>query len=254
MEGGGSVTLPLQKKNNNLNFKSVCSQLQTKWGELEKGWEELEKGFHGWVSKQPWVVQAAAFTAPYLVQGVAAGLIYGSLAQSELANCFFPFQYFGSTRLLQVRNFSILRGTDGAMVCTLKKLRGGRDDTPARALAAFTSGYLFQMFTKTPPCGGPDAIMAGLILAVCHGLLYQVEQGSSQPPVKDTCFTRTRCMLLNLGFQNYENNFKKNLLTDDVLPLLNKSDLEEAGIPLGPTLQILNHIKREPDLLKKRES
>ncbi|MCL7049150.1 hypothetical protein MKW94_015965 [Papaver nudicaule] len=142
------------------------------------------------------------------------------------------------------------------MICALKKIRGGKDDTPARALAAFTSGYLFQMFTKTPPCGGPDAIVGGLILAVCHSLLHEVQlrSNSSQPPVDDTCFTRTRCMLSNLGLQNYENNFKKNLLTDDIMPLLKQSDLEKAGIPLGPSIQIMKHIEREPDLLKKQGS
>ncbi|MCL7027886.1 hypothetical protein MKW94_009172 [Papaver nudicaule] len=249
MEGGGSVTLPLQKKNNNFNIESLFTQLQTKWG-------ELEKGFHGWVSKQSWVVQDAAFTAPYVLQGVAAGLIYGSLAQSELANCFFPFQAFGNTRLVQVRNFSVFRGTDGAMICAMKRIRG-KDDTPARAVAGFTSWFMFQVVRNNPSPCGPDAIAIGLVFALCQGLLHevQVRSISSQPPVlDDTCYTRTRCMLSNLGLQNYEKNFKKHLLTDDTIPLLNDRDLEKAEIPLGPRILIRNHIDRDPNLQNMRRN
>ncbi|XP_026413602.1 chloroplastic import inner membrane translocase subunit HP30-2-like isoform X2 [Papaver somniferum] len=125
MEGGGSgsVAFPLKKN----NIESVLTQLQTNWG-------ELEKGFQGWVCKQPVLVETAAVAASYALQGAAAGLFYGNLAQSEAVNNILPFKNLGKTRLLQVRNFSVLRGTDGAMICAMRRIRGGKDDTPASGL------------------------------------------------------------------------------------------------------------------------
>ncbi|KAI3856492.1 hypothetical protein MKX03_023540 [Papaver bracteatum] len=245
MEGGGtesgSLALPLKKN----NIESVLTQLQTKWG-------ELEKGFQGWVSELPLLetvhFQIPTVTATYALQGAAAGYIYGTLAKSEAANNFFPFKRFGKTRSLIVRNFSVLRGTDGAMICALRRIRGGKDDTTARVVAAFTSGYVFQMLIRNGfSPSAPDAIAVGLVFALGQGLLHE-------PPVEDTCYTKTRSMLSNLGLQNYESNFKKNLLTDKTMPLLKESDLAQAEIPLGPRVLILNHIERDADLLKMRGS
>ncbi|KAI3849695.1 hypothetical protein MKW98_026609 [Papaver atlanticum] len=231
MEGGGSGsgTVALSLKNNNNSIKSVLARLQTKWG-------ELEKGFQGWVCKQPLPVETVFVAATYAFQGAVAGLVFGSLAQSEAANNFLPFQNLGKTRLAQFRNFSVLR----------KELEEGKT-IPRLAIAAFTSGYMFQLVRNIP---SPEAIATGLLLAVCQGLVHEVRSNSSQLPLEDTCYTRTRCMLSSLGLQNYENNFKKNLLTDDIMPLLKESHLVSAGIPLGPRIQILNHIERDPDLLK----
>ncbi|MCL7042764.1 hypothetical protein MKW94_009069 [Papaver nudicaule] len=240
MEGKGSVALlPLKKKN---DFESVLTQVQTKMG-------ELKKGFDGWICKQPWPVRTA-------VEGVAMGLFYGCLAKSETANYFYPFEEFGATRLLVIRNFAILKVTDGAMVCAMKKIRGGEDDTLNRAVAGFTSGYLFEAFKNSPACGGPEAIVSGVVFAVCQGLLHEMRlrSESSQLPVADTCYTRTRSMLSNLGLQDYENHFKKNLLMDSTMPLLKESHLLMAGIPLGPSILIMNHIERDPDLRKMRGS
>ncbi|RZC76323.1 hypothetical protein C5167_000456 [Papaver somniferum] len=218
MEGGGSgsVVLPLKK---NINIKSVYTQLQTKWG-------ELEKGFQGWVCKQPVLVETAAVAATYALQGAVVGLLYGSLAQSA-ANSYLPFEEFGKTRLLQVRNFSVLRGTDGAVISAMRRIRGGKDDTKARAVAAFTSGFMFQVVSNIPSPSTPEAIATGLLFAVCHGLAHEVlvRSNSSQPPVENTCYTRARCI-----------------------------DLVMAGIPLGPRTLILNHIKRDPDLIKTQGS
>ncbi|KAI3856493.1 hypothetical protein MKX03_023541 [Papaver bracteatum] len=238
MEGGGSgsVSLPLKKN----NIESVLTQLQTKWG-------ELEKGFQGWVCKQPLLVETAAVAATYALQGAVAGLFYGSLAQSEAINNFLPFKNLGKTRLVQVRNFSVLRGTDGAMICALRRIRG-KDDTPARAVAAFTSGFMYQMVKDIPSPRAPEAIAMGLILAVCQGLVHEMVVRSNSCQLEDTCYTRTRSMLSNLGLQNYEKNFKKSLLTDNAMPMLKDRDLEKAGIPLGPRVLILDHIKRVPDL------
>ncbi|KAI3916427.1 hypothetical protein MKW92_048066 [Papaver armeniacum] len=230
MEGGGSVVLPLKKN----NIDSVLTQLQTKWG-------ELEKGFQSWVCQQPLPVETAAIAATYAFQGAVAGLVLGSLAQSKAACDFLPFQNLGKTRLLQVRNFSVLRGTDGAMICAMRRIRGGKDDTPARAIAAFTSGCMFQVVRNIPTA---EAIATGLLLAVCQGLVHEWQVRSISSQLEDTYYTRTRFMLSNLGLQNYEKNFKKNILTDNTMPLLKDSHLEQAEIPLGPRILILNHIER----------
>ncbi|MCL7044039.1 hypothetical protein MKW94_020373 [Papaver nudicaule] len=221
MEGGGSVKLPLQKKNNNLNFKSVCTQVQTKWG-------EFYEGFNGWVSKQPFLIETTVAAATYALQGVASGFMFGTLAQNEAARNFYPFQRFGKTRALQVRNFAILRGTDGALISAMRRIRGGKDDTSARMVAGFYSGYVFQMLIRNSfDPGAPDAIAVGLFIAFCHGLMHEVLILNHISSEKDTCYTRAR-----------------------------RIDLAEAGIPPGPRVLILNHIKRcgDRDLLKMKGS
>ncbi|KAI3856489.1 hypothetical protein MKX03_023537 [Papaver bracteatum] len=213
MEGGGSVALPLKKN----GIESGLTQLQTKWG-------ELEKGFQDWVCKQPLPVETAAIAATRALQGAAEGLFYGTLAKSEVARQLFPSEIFGRTTLLKARSIAILRGTNGAMVCALKRIRGGKGDTEARevqvlglgknraepyrvhpylylnernvslAFAGFTSGFMFQTFTHSP-----------LLIAA---------QMQSQ-------------LVSSLLF----------------VKLLGMSHHATAGIPLGPRIKILNHIE-----------
>ncbi|CAI7784823.1 unnamed protein product, partial [Closterium sp. NIES-54] len=57
-------------------------------------------------------------------------------------------------------------------------------------------------------------------------------------------YLESKAMLQELGLGKYEKNFKKGLLTDRTLPLLNDSALQEVKIPPGPRLIILNHIQR----------
>lgn len=49
----------------------------------------------------------------------------------------------------------------------------------------------------------------------------KIGQKFSQPPEEDMHYAITRNMLSGLGLQKYEKNFKKGLLTDKTLPLLN---------------------------------
>ncbi|CAI7840305.1 unnamed protein product, partial [Closterium sp. NIES-54] len=56
-------------------------------------------------------------------------------------------------------------------------------------------------------------------------------------------YLESKAMLQELGLGKYEKNFKKGLLTDRTLPLLNDSALQEVKIPPGPRLIILNHIQ-----------
>ncbi|GBG88531.1 hypothetical protein CBR_g48001 [Chara braunii] len=50
-------------------------------------------------------------------------------------------------------------------------------------------------------------------------------------------------MLAHLGLQKYEKNFRKGLLTDATLPLLNDSALRDVRIPPGPRLLILDQVR-----------
>lgn len=62
--------------------------------------------------------------------------------------------------------------------------------------------------------------------------------------LEDYKYQRTRGMLATLGLQKYEKNFKKGMLTDDCLPLLDDSALKDAKIPPGPRLIIRNYVAR----------
>ena len=52
-------------------------------------------------------------------------------------------------------------------------------------------------------------------------MCVQLGQRFSQPKVEDSSFVQTKSMLQTLGLEKYEKNFKKGLLTDATLPLLN---------------------------------
>ncbi|KAL6576569.1 hypothetical protein OROMI_010845 [Orobanche minor] len=67
---------------------------------------------------------------------------------------------------------------------------------------------------------------------------------SRQPQAEDLNYVKTRFMLRDLGLENYEKKFKRGLLFDSTLPLLNDSALKDLKIPLGPRLLILDYIER----------
>ncbi|KAI3923816.1 hypothetical protein MKW92_030832 [Papaver armeniacum] len=183
-------------------------------------WGELENGYKGWVSKQCLPVEIATVAATHALQGAALGVLVGNILKN-----FRPFQKCGSIPLIVslARDLALLRGTNGAMICALKRIRGGKDDTKARTLAGFTSGFMTSVIDDFPsPPNISIGIGIGLLFAVVNGLLHKV-LSSQQPVLDDRCYTRTRCMLSKLGLQN---------------------DLMEARIPLGPRVLILNHIER----------
>jgi hypothetical protein len=60
-----------------------------------------------------------------------------------------------------------------------------------------------------------------MVLNIVKLPVLQIGQKFSQPKGEDTYYSRGRSMLQELGLQNYEKNFKKGLLTDQTLPLLN---------------------------------
>jgi len=66
----------------------------------------------------------------------------------------------------------------------------------------------------------------------------------AKPPTEDKDYLLGKSMLQNLDLQKYEKNFRKGLLTDSTLHLVNDSALRDVQIPPGPRLLILDHIKR----------
>ena len=102
----------------------------------------------------------------------------------------------------------------------------------------------------------------------------QVKEKFSRPRTQDALFKKTSDMLSNLGLGHYEENFKKEFLTDQTLPLLSDrqvaqnnlfsqgfvfmllydliycscdvsfSTLKEAKIPVGARVLIIDHIQK----------
>lgn len=53
----------------------------------------------------------------------------------------------------------------------------------------------------------------------------QVKEKFSRPRTEDALFKKTSDMLSNLGLGHYEENFKKEFLTDQTLPLLSDTQV-----------------------------
>ncbi|RZC81056.1 hypothetical protein C5167_043636 [Papaver somniferum] len=123
---------------------------------------------------------------------------------------------FCSSPMEEARVHAALQATCASITCAMKRIRG-KEDVQTRMAA---------------------------------GTMHQLDQTHSQPAVE---YTRTRCMLSNLGLQSYEKNFEKGLLTDITMPLLTESVLKDVGVPPGPRLLILDNIARDPELQKTRQ-
>nr|KYP53798.1 hypothetical protein KK1_024372 [Cajanus cajan] len=238
--------------------------------QLQARFKELEAGFKLWLSKQSLPVEAAVVTSTSAAQGAAIGAFMGTLTAD--ASSTFPTpppnaslnpqamaslkqaQALAGGPFVQARNFAVMTGVNAGISCVLKRIRG-KEDVQSSMAAAFGSGAMFSLVSGM---GGPNqaanAVTSGLFFALVQGGLFQIGQKFSQPPTEDIHYAKTRNMLHNLGLQSYEKNFKKGLLTDNTLPLLNDSALRDVRIPPGPRLLILDHIQRDPDLKEKRGS
>lgn len=84
----------------------------------------------------------------------------------------------------------------------------------------------------------------GLLFSLLQGAFFQIGTmfSGDKKQEEDLSYAHTRGMLMALGLQDYENNFKKGLLNDATLPLLTDSALKEVKIPPGPRLRILQHV------------
>lgn len=260
---GGAMVAMLPQQNQNQNQNPI-EQLQARF-------KELEIGFRGWLSKQSLPVEAAIVTVTSGAQGAAIGGIMGTLTgdlSSSLTTpppqaglnpqamaSFKQAQALSGGPWIQARNFAVMTGANAGISCIMKRLRG-KEDVESSMVAAFGSGALFSLVSGF---GGPNqaqnALTSGLFFALVQGGLFKLGQKFSKVPSadKDIYYSKTRSMLSNLGLDHYEKNFKKGLLTDYTLPLLNDSALKEVRIPPGPRLLILDHIQRDPEFQEKRK-
>lgn len=241
-------------------------------GELQARFRDLEAGFRVWLAKQSIPVETAVVTATSAVQGAAIGAFMGTITSDassasiptppppqaaaginpQAMSSFKQAQALAGGPLIQARNFAVMTGVNAGISCMMRRIRG-KEDVQSSMVAAFGSGAMFSMVSGM---GGSNhvanAVTSGLFFAIVQGGLFKVGQKFSHPPGEDSYYARTRCMLSNLGLQNYEKNFKRGLLTDDTLPLLTDSALRDVKIPPGPRLLILDHIQRDANLRETR--
>nr|GEV67384.1 mitochondrial import inner membrane translocase subunit TIM22-like [Tanacetum cinerariifolium] len=115
-------------------------------------------------------------------------------------------------------------------------------------IAGIGAGVLVSLLRGS---GLTNAIAFGVAHGLMNGGITKVKEKFSQPRIEDELFKKTSVMLSNLGLGHYEENFKKEFLTDETLPLLSDSTLKEAKIPVGARVLIIDHIQKE-EKAKKR--
>eukprot|EP00270_Netrium_digitus_P011723 TRINITY_DN373_c0_g1_i1.p1 TRINITY_DN373_c0_g1~~TRINITY_DN373_c0_g1_i1.p1 ORF type:complete len:238 (-),score=58.54 TRINITY_DN373_c0_g1_i1:192-905(-) len=221
--------------------------------------KEIDTRIKAWVSRQSAPVEVAVVTIGSGMQGAVIGALMGSLTADVAANVPAPpggltaeadaamrqMQALSGGPWMQARNFAVMTGVNAGITSAMKRVRGGVEDLQTSMTAAFGSGVAFSFVSGV--AGGnrvTNAITTGLMFAAVQGGLFQLGKNFSKPGVEDVEYYRTKVMLSQLGLQKYEKNFKKGLLNDSTIPLLNDSALQEVKIPPGPRLLILNHISR----------
>ncbi|KAI3963500.1 hypothetical protein MKW98_022922 [Papaver atlanticum] len=233
MDGGGA-TVRIPKGNNN----QIINQLQTisrKLTEFDTKFEEVENGYRNWLYKQSFPVGVTVFTVSNVIQGAAFGGLMGAAAQ--VAGHVFPQHSLA----IKFKTF---------FACVMIRIRG-KEDVQTMMAADFVSGATCRLMKRMgEPYVAAEAVIVGVVCALFRGGFLKLREKTSELPVE---YARTKCMLSNLGLQNYEKNFEKGLLTDSTMPFLTGSVLKEVGVPPGPRLLILNHVERDPELQKMRE-
>ncbi|WZZ01131.1 hypothetical protein YC2023_073459 [Brassica napus] len=191
--------------------------------------------------------------------------------------------------LVQARNFAAITGVNAGIACVMKRIRGKEDlesalieslrfiygaavrdglnhhlllhklafslsESAHSVVAAFGSGVAYSLVSAGLQGQPMNAITTAAGFSLFQGIFFKLGERFSKPTVEDPYYTRARSMLLKLGLEKYEKNFKKGLLADPTLPLLTDSALKDVSIPPGPRLLILDHIQRDPELKGKRGS
>lgn len=229
----------------------VVAQMQAKL-------KEIDTKVKSWMKLQPAPVEVAIVTVASSLQGGFIGGMMGTLTSDmtstlppppgpitpEAAATMSKMKALAGGPWSQARNFAVMTGVNAGITAAMKRARGGVDDVQTNMAAAFGSGLAFSLVSGM---GGPNpatnAVTTGIFFALIQGGIYKVGQQFSQPSTDDQNYVRTKGMLSNLGLQKYEKNFKRGLLTDQTLPLLNDRALQEVKIPAGPRLLILDHVK-----------
>jgi len=230
---------------------------------------QFDAHLKGWLKKQPAAVEVALVTAGSAVQGGAIGALMGTFTADmastlpaappgvspQAAASLQQAKAFAGGPMIQARNFAVMTGVQAGLTCAMKRARGGVEDIQTSMVAAFGSGAVFSAVSGV---GGPNvlgnALMTGFFFSVVQGGLYKVGKQFGNKPSDDRFYSRGKTMLQNLELQKYEKNFRKGLLTDSTLHLLNESALRDVNIPPGPRLLILEHVQRSEDLTGKGAS
>ncbi|KAG5233611.1 mitochondrial import inner membrane translocase Tim17/Tim22/Tim23 family protein [Salix suchowensis] len=95
-----------------------------------------------------------------------------------------------------------------------------------------------------------------MVAAFGSGAMFSLVSGMDGPNLATNGITSGLFLTLVQGglFKNYEKNFKKGLLTDNLLlPLLTDSALRDVRIPPGPRLLILDRNRRIGPELKPKQ-
>lgn len=165
--------------------------------------------------------------------------------------------FSGPPRVLAL-NLAVFSAVQGGLTLAIKKARGGVEDIQGSMMAMFGAGSALSLVgaatgSPTGAMGGEapkdaagvvtDAVRTGALFALLNGAFMKVGQAfSGKDSSQDYLYAHASNMLTNLGLEKYEKNFRKGLLTDDTLLLLNDSALQEVRIPPGPRLKILNYV------------
>ena len=155
-------------------------------------------------------------------------------------------------------NLAVFSAVQQGLTLAIKKYRGGVEDIQGSMMAMFGAGSALSLVgaaTGSPSAamGGEapkdaagvatDAVRTGALFALLNGAFMKVGQMfSGKDATQDYLYAHGTHMLTKLGLEKYEKNFRKGLLTDDTLMLLNDSALQEVRIPPGPRLKILNYV------------
>ncbi|KAI3886692.1 hypothetical protein MKW92_008844 [Papaver armeniacum] len=223
-EEGGAAVVRFLKRVPKDSCNQMINQLQTvpsKITEFHTKFNELRDGYRNWVPGQSFPVEFPVLTA------------------------------FSASPMSQARLFAAMGGACASITCIMKRIRG-KEDLQARMAAGFGAGVTLKLMLT--PMRGPDAAVnaaiVGVMGAIFGGCAFKLGHRVCLPPVE---YTRTRCMLSSLGLLKYEKNFEEGSLTDNTLPLLTDSVLKDVGVPPGPRLLILDHVKRDPEVKKMGE-
>eukprot|EP00897_Mesotaenium_endlicherianum_P006003 jgi/Mesen1/5430/ME000027S04796 len=206
---------------------------------LQEKWTETESKARGWVQKQPLAVEVAISTLASAVQGGAIGGMMGSLTGDLAASMpkaagltpeanasMKQMQALAGGPWVQARNIAVMTGVNAGITCALKRVRGGVEDVQSTMAAAFGSGVAFAAVSGVSGGGNPNpfvnALSTGVVFALFQGGFYKLGQNfQPQAGEGDGHYATTKGMLQQLGLKQYEKNFKKGLLNDTTLPLLN---------------------------------
>ncbi|CAN8252204.1 unnamed protein product [Cochlearia groenlandica] len=242
---------------------SLTNDLQNPIKQFQVKFKEVETGVKSWMSKQKLPVEAAIVTAMGGVQGAFIGGLMGTLSPEmpqsgggldpQAMASLKQTQAIVGGPLVQARNFAAITGVNAGIACVMRRIRG-KEDLESAVVAALGSGAAYSLVSAGLQGQPMNAITTAAGFALFQGVFFKLGERFSKPSVEDPYYTRARSMLLKLGLEKYEKNFKKGLLADPTLPLLTDSALRDVSIPPGPRLLILDHIQRDPELKSKRGS